>query len=126
MYTKRLKSGGRGVQLNKYGMEMIDCLRGTNRTEAVHGNLHITFSWWKTGPQMSHCLLGENRHRNNHNVSEIRRDGFPVLNFYDTWLVDQAQNLYLENRNIRLYPNWSNASDYKTTDESFDTIPLHS
>ncbi|KAL7538491.1 hypothetical protein ACHAXR_008586 [Thalassiosira sp. AJA248-18] len=32
----------------------------------------------------------------------------------------------MQNRDARLFPNWSNASDYKTTEESFDTIALHS
>ena len=32
----------------------------------------------------------------------------------------------MQNRGCRLFPNWSNASDYKTTHESFDTVALHS
>ena len=31
----------------------------------------------------------------------------------------------LENRGRVLYPNWSNASEYKETDESFDTVAIH-
>lgn len=113
MYTKKLRPEGRGVQLNQYGMEMIYCLRGTNRTEGVHGNLHVVFYGWHTGSEMSQCLLGEFCHRHNQTCSKLRRDGHPAFNLYDTWLVDQLQNLYLDNQNIRLYPNWSNASDYR-------------
>ena len=35
LYTKCLNSD-KSVKKNEYGMEMIDCLRGTNRVEACH------------------------------------------------------------------------------------------
>ena len=64
--------------------------------------------------------------RDNHRCSELRRFDFPKIGHFDTWLIDQLQNLVMQNRDTQLFPNWSNASDYKTTDESFDTIALHS
>ena len=48
----------------------------------------------------------------------------PVLGHYNTWVVDQLQNLVKENHGIQMYPYWTNASDYKQTDEAFDTIAL--
>ena len=124
MYNKKLNHDG-SVKKNKYGMEMIECMRGTNRTEAYHKNLVMTFGGHHTGLEMSAVHMGERRHMHNHNCSELRQWGFPRIGHYDTWLIDQLQNLVMKNRNSRLYPNWSNTSDYKTTEESFDTIALH-
>jgi hypothetical protein len=105
---------------------MIECMRGTNRTEAYHKNLIVAFRHWHTGIEMSDCLLSERRHRHNHRCSERRRFGFITIGHCDTWLIDQLQVLILRNRGRVLYPNWSNSSDYKETDESFDTVAIHS
>ena len=123
MYSKRLRNGK--VMKNKYGMDMIECCRGTNRTEAYHKQLVTTFGSWHTGVEMSDCLLAERRHRHNHTVAEMRRYGFPKYGHKNTWKIDQYQNLYLANHGCQLYPHWTNASDYKCTDESFDTVALH-
>eukprot|EP00956_Cyclotella_meneghiniana_P003609 scaffold4428_cov57-Cyclotella_meneghiniana.AAC.1 len=125
MYNKRTRNDG-SLYKNKYGIDMIECIRGTNRTEAYHKNLIVTFRSWHTGIEMSDALLSERRHRHNHRMSQLRRHGYPTLGHYDTWLIDQLQTVVLENRGIILYPNWSNASEYKDTNESFDTVALHS
>ena len=41
-------------------------------------------------------------------------------------LVDSLQSIVRKNHAIILYPSWVNASDYKETPESFNTVPLHS
>jgi hypothetical protein len=125
MYRKRVGEDGL-VLKNKYGMDMIECMRGTNRTEAVHKGLVSTFGTWNMGVEMSSCVLAERRHRYNHRCSERRRLGFPRIGHYDTWLIDKLQNLVHKNHGRLLYPDWSNASDYKETDESFDTQAIHS
>ena len=113
------------MQKNKYGMEIIECIRGTNRTECFHKNLAVTFGSWHTGVEMSDCLLSERRHRHKQRCAEQRRFGYPKLGHYDTWLIDQLQILVLRNHGRVLYPNWSNASEYKETSESFDTVAIH-
>lgn len=85
----------------------------------------MTFGSWNTGVEMSDCLLAERRHRHNQGCAERRRFGFPTIGHFDTWLIDQLQNLMMENHGFHLYPTWSNSSDYKDTDESFDTVALH-
>jgi hypothetical protein len=125
MYRKKVGEDG-SVLKNKYGMDMIECMRGTNRTEAVHKGLVSTFGTWNMGVEMSSCVLAERRHRYNHRCSERRRLGFPRIGHYDTWLIDKLQNLVHKNHGRLLYPDWSNASDYKETDESFDTQAIHS
>ena len=49
-----------------------------------------------------------------------------MIGHYDTWLIDLLQRLVYKNHGITVYPHWSNASDFKETDESFDTVALHS
>ena len=44
---------------------------------------------------------------------------------YDTWIIDQIQNLVLGNHDTVVYEDMSNASDYKETAESFDTTAIH-
>ena len=124
MYTNKLNDDG-SVKENKYGMEIIECVRGTNHTEAYHKNLAVIFGGWPIGVEMSDCLYAERRHRHNHRCAERRRFGFPKLGHYDTWLVDQLQNLVLKNHNHVLHPYWSNTSDCKETNESFDTVAIH-
>ncbi|EJK52264.1 hypothetical protein THAOC_28487 [Thalassiosira oceanica] len=56
----------------------------------------------------------------------LMRLDFPILGHFDTWRVDAIQNLVWKNHRIQIYPGWTNASDYKDTEESFDTVALHS
>jgi hypothetical protein len=107
-------------------MPLIACRRGTNGTEAFHGKLHNMSGGFRTGARMSYALLAELRHRHNIGCSEMWREGYVHDTPIDTWMVDELQNLYLWNRNARLYANWTNASEYKPTNESFDNIALHS
>jgi len=125
MYTKRLRSDGT-VMTNSFGMEMIECKRGTNRTEGYHKNIITSFGTWHVGMEMSDCLLRERRHRHNMMVSMRRRLGFPRTGHYDIWLLEIYQVLVMKNHGLRIYPELGNTSDYKITNESFDTIPLHS
>lgn len=125
MYYKKLKPSGE-VKKNKYGMDIIECMRGTNKVETYHKNLMVTFGNWHTGPEMTTVLLAERRLRHNQKTSERRRKDFPKVGHFNPWDVDLIQNLVRENHGVILYPGWTNASDYKDTDESFDTVALHS
>ena len=124
MYTYKLNKDGITVQLNKYGMKMIECICCTNHTEAYHKGLVQLFGSWPCGLEMSDCLLMEHRHRHNHRVSELRRLDFPILGHCNTWLVDLLQNLIWKNHGIQYLTGWTNAIDYDDTDESFDSILL--
>ena len=123
LYTTRLRSDG-SVMRNKYGMEMIECSRGTNRTEGYHKNITTTFGTWNAGIEMSDCLLREKRNQHNHNVAVARRPGYPKTGHSDTWLDEEYQGLVEKNHGVHIYPGLCNTSDYKQTNESFDTIPL--
>ncbi|KAL7477310.1 hypothetical protein ACHAW6_003119 [Cyclotella cf. meneghiniana] len=115
-YTKRLGRNGQ-LMRSKYGLDLIECLRGTDCTEACHKNLAVTFGSWPIGVEMSDCLLAECRHHHNYRCSERHCFGFPVLGNYNTWVMDQLQNLLRENHDIQI--------KFKSTNETFDTIALH-
>lgn len=124
-YTNRLDRRGEPM-VDQYGISLLDCNRGTNDVEAIHKQRVALYGTWKTGVQMSDALLSERRHRYNHKINERKRLGFPKFGHYDTWLVDALQLLVEKNHHILLYADWSDASDYKDTPESFGTVALHS
>ena len=56
-YTKQLGRNGQ-VMKSKYCLDLIECLRGTDHTEAYHKNLAVTFGSWHIGVGMLiACLL---------------------------------------------------------------------
>ena len=124
-YTVKLDEKGQPM-LDAYGTPFINCNRGTNDTECVHKQIVATFGTWNVGVELGDMLMAERRHRYNHKVSERRRLGFPKTGHFDTWLIDSLQLLVENNHKVLLHPEWSNASDYKTTPESFGTVPMHS
>jgi hypothetical protein len=124
-YSNRLDKKGEPM-VDKYGIALLSCNRGTNDVEAIHKQLVTLFGTWCTGVEMSDALLAERRHRHNHKINENKRLGFPRLGHYDTWIIDLIQLLVEKNHNVLLYPDWSNSSDYKPTPESFGTVALHS
>ena len=125
LYCKKMSSDGQYVLKNKYGMDLIECHRGTNRVEAYHKHLVPAVRSRNFGVKMADYLLASRRHRHNHNISVARRRHYPNLGHYSTWKIDQLQDLHLHNHGVVLYPGWINASAFKSTDETFDTIALH-
>jgi hypothetical protein len=124
-YTQRLDGNGE-PKTNSYGIQLINCHRGTNDVENSHKQIVTTFGTWHTGVEFSCTLLRERRHRHNDRMAQRYRVGYVNLGHYDTWLVDLLQTLVEKNHGVALFPYWVNASDYKDTDESFDLVALHS
>ena len=106
-------------------MDIVECLRGTTRVETYHKNLHVTFGGWPMGLAMSTVLLAENHHRHNQRRAERQIDRHPMIGHYDTWLIDLLQRLVIGNHGVVLYPHWSNTSDFRDTNKSFDMVALH-
>jgi len=111
---------------NKYSFPLLHCNRGTNDVEVFKELILTVFKTWVMGVEMSDCLMTERWHRHNHRCSEKRRNGFPKVGHYDTWLIDSLQNLVHKKHSVILFPEWSNTSDFMQTNESFGTITLHS
>ncbi|KAJ1633187.1 hypothetical protein T492DRAFT_904426 [Pavlovales sp. CCMP2436] len=111
---------------DSHGNALYDCSRGSNHPEAHHKGLVTTFGTWNVGVWMASVLLKWHRHCYNQRVSERLRPGFPVLDMYDTWLIDLLQVLVSQKWSVLLFPEWSNTGDFAPTAETFDTVPLHS
>ncbi len=103
---------------------MIECSQLTNGTEEYHKNFITSFGNWHISMEMSDCLLCEWRHRHNQDVSEHCWLGYRKAGHYNVWLIEIYQVLVVKNHGLRIYPELGNTSDYKFTDESFDTNAL--
>ena len=123
LYTRRLCEDD-SVMTNKYGMEMYDCARGTNALESYHKDLTTTFATWAAGIETSACLLKHRRHRSNQRCSERKRQGYCRTGTFDGWLVEELKVLVWKNHGVLLYPNRISSSEFKTTSEGFDVVPL--
>jgi hypothetical protein len=119
-YSHRLNSNG-DLAYDNHGIALLNC-----SNQSAHKQFITTFGTWNTGVHMADCLMAEWRHRHNQGVSERRRLGFPRIGHYDTWLVDHLQKLFQHNHGVIYYPDWSNASDFEPTGETFGTVPIHS
>ncbi len=124
-YSQQLTAKGEPAY-DSHDHAILDCSRGSNDTECAHKQFITTFGTWIMGVEMSDVLMAEWRHRYNQHVSERQRLGFPWIGHYDTWLIDYLQIIVERNHGVLLYPDWSNASDYKATREHFGTVAIHS
>jgi hypothetical protein len=59
-------------------------------------------------------------------MSERRWPGFPRIGHYDTWFIDELQNLVLENHGTRTFSAWTNTCEFLPTPETFRTLALRS
>jgi hypothetical protein len=124
-YTKILDAYG-NVVVDKHGVPLLHCSRGTNVTEGFHKQFVSLFGTWNIGIEMSDYVLALRRHRYNQRVSEKRRLNFPKLGFYDTWLVEKAQIMIEGNHGELIFPDWSYTSAFSDTPETFHTVGLQS
>jgi hypothetical protein len=124
-YTQRLNAKGE-PKTNSYGIQLLDCHRGTSDVENQHKQYVTTFGTWHTGVETSCTLLRERRHRHNDRMSQKYRVGYPKIGHYDTWKVDLLQIMVEQNHGVLLFPYWVNANDFKDTNESFDIVALQS
>jgi hypothetical protein len=107
-------------------MQSLIVVVQSNDTECAHKQFMTTFGTWNTGVEMPDVLMAEWHHRYNQHVSEQRRLGFPRIGHYDTWLIDYLQIIVERNHGVLLYPDWSNASNYKAKREHFGRVAIHS
>lgn len=112
--------------LNKIGMPLIKCFRGTSNMEAMHRQLKATFRNWKIGPILLQCLHSKFAHRYNLQMLERKIASFPQLGMYDTWLIDLLQNLVRNNHGVVYCQSWMNASEIRSKEEKQGIVQLHS
>ena len=123
-YRLRLGTDG-GPVVDKYGLQLLHCNRGTNDVENGHKHYHTTFRY-TAGIELGDGLLAERRHRHNLRMAETRIADHPKIGHFNTWLIDKLQILIEKNHGRLLFPTWVNASDFLDTNESFVTVVIHS
>jgi hypothetical protein len=112
-------------KVDRHGINLIHCCRGTNDVENIHKHYHTIFRY-TAGIELGDCLLAERRHRHNNRMAVLRIPDYPKLGHYNTWQIDKLQILVEKNHGILLFPSWINASDYCDSAESFVTVAMHS
>lgn len=123
-YTLGLDGDG-NAKLDKYGLPLIKCNRGTCDVENIHRYYHRAFKD-SAGYELGDCLLAEQRHQHNVNKFEKHVVSCPKLGHFNTWQVDHLQILVEKNHGLLLFPGWVNATSYRDTEEGFVTVALHS
>jgi hypothetical protein len=124
-YTVRLDDKGT-AKTDKYGIQLIDCRRGTNDVENAHRIFTKTFSNSVTGVEFGSCLLIQRLHRHNIWMGQRYIAGFPWVGHYDTWKLDRLQKLIEKNHGFVFLPGHNCASNYRDTAESFQMVVIHS
>jgi hypothetical protein len=69
--------------VDKFGIALLDCNRGTNDVEAIYKQLVALYGTWCTGV-VSNALLSERWHHYDQKINERKRLGFPKIGHYDT------------------------------------------
>ncbi|KAL1503482.1 hypothetical protein AB1Y20_011966 [Prymnesium parvum] len=110
---------------DKDGLLLIESIRGTNIGEGIHRIFLKSLQMLHAGAALGDMCLTEKRHRYNHANAERTRPLFPKLGMCDTWLIDKLQNLCDALNIPRLYPHWSNTSDFVKTSELSTIVPVH-
>ncbi len=82
-------------KVDRDGLPIFGCYRGTNKTEAMHRALAMAFGHLFSGPRYSNNLLAEVRHRYNWRMSEKYRQESPDVGHYDGQKIDTINSLYM-------------------------------
>ena len=123
-YSYEINDDG-SVRRDKWGIELLHCSRGTNLVENIHRSYNRTFRY-KCGFELGDCLLAERRHRHNINIARRRRDGYPKVGHYDTWLIDRLKLLSAKVLKKTIFKCWTPSIMYRDTPETFVTVAIHS
>jgi hypothetical protein len=78
------------------------------------------------GIELSDVILAEMRHCMHIRAAIKNRPSYPRFGHYDTWTVDQLQNVNEVVFGILLYPSWLNGSNYERTPEETGIVPISS
>jgi hypothetical protein len=114
------------IKRDNLGIPLIRCTRGTNTVERTHKWMVPVFGNNPVGIELSDVLLSEMRHRMNMRAAIRNRPSYPRFGHYDTWTIDQLQNVYETVFGILLYPGWLNGSNYERTPEKTGIVPITS
>jgi hypothetical protein len=79
--------------MNNLWIHFIPCTRGTNTMERTHKWTVPEFGNNPVGIELSGVILAKLRHCMIIRAAIKSRPGYPCFNHYNTWTVDQLQNI---------------------------------
>lgn len=106
------------------GLTVYRCIRGTNSVESFHQKLVDNCSTYGGSPRYSDAMLAEIRHRYNERASIRNRPQYPDLGHYDTWIVDDIQELCETLRIDDPLINWCSSKSFTATEERYGLVKL--
>lgn len=113
------------VRKQEDGLNIYRCARGTNSDEgSIHQKIVQAFGTFNAGPALADDLLAEFRHRHNEDANRRNRPNYMDFGHYDTWIVDDLQNIMMQLGYPDPFPNWVNGSSFRPTGEKFGIVPL--
>jgi hypothetical protein len=73
--------------VDKYGLNLYHCIRGTNSVEgSVHNPIRRNFASMNASPELADAMLADFRHRHNVDCGSIHKDHVKYAGHYDPWL----------------------------------------
>lgn len=98
----------RKVRIDKDGLVLWRCFRGTGNTESSHGQFTRAFGHKQAGPMYSVSVLINHHFRQSWRASQRHRPNFPRIHHYDGALVDSVNASYLRLLGKLRYDGWPN------------------
>lgn len=124
-YTRKTDQYGREM-VDKDGLWLYRCFRGTNSVESMHQTLTTSFGHTRAGPRYSDNLLALVRHQLNWRSSERNRPHFPHVRHYDGRALDTINQLYEEIFGMPKFPHWVHSNNVHVAYSPYGIVPLES
>ena len=80
--------------IDKDGLLLYHCIRGTNSVEgAIHNPIRRNFASLNASPELADALIADFRHRHNMDTGSFHKGGIKYAGHYDPWLDHEISKL---------------------------------
>ena len=80
--------------MDKDGLQLYHCIRGTNSVEgAIHNPIRRSFASLNASPELADALIADFRHRHNTDAGSFHKAGVRYEGHYDPWLDHEISKL---------------------------------
>lgn len=80
--------------VDKDGLPLYHCIRGTNSVEgAIHNPIRRNFASLNASPELADALIADFRHRHNTDMGSLHKSGIQYGGHYDPWLDHEISKL---------------------------------
>ena len=81
-------------EMDKDGLQIYHCIRGTNSVEgAIHNPIRQSFASLNASPELADALIADFRHRHNTDAGSFHKAGVRYEGHYDPWLDHEISKL---------------------------------